>query len=129
VLLSATAIILSEAEAPVKLIGFLLILLFLCPRLIDLKSACLLEHEINEDIWTYCSSKGKVTNGKLISAGYRSSSLLVIVIQSLDGVYHYYPVWADQLSPSDFSYLHLQLYLKPAVPAPRRIQALLKSWI
>ena len=128
-LLSISAILIAPTAIFLQFIGILSILIFVYRRLTGSKSVCFFEHEIDRELWTYCSPRGNYATGNLISEGYRSSWLLVIVIQSSDTVYHYCPVWVDQLRESDFSYLHLQLYLKPATPTPRPFQAVLKSWI
>jgi hypothetical protein len=66
-----------------------------------------------------------VVTGKHICAGYRSSFVVIFVIQLEDTQYHYCPIWRDQISSLEFSYLHHQLLFNTTAPQRRRLKAAL----
>lgn len=55
------------------------------------------------------STEDTVIKGSLVEAGYRNTRLVILAIQCQQGRLHRIPVWADQLSGPEFSYLHMQL--------------------
>ena len=51
----------------------------------------------------------KLANGNLVAAGYRSAGFVVLAIQESTGRIRRVPIWRDQVSQAQFSYLHQQL--------------------
>lgn len=75
--------------------------------------------------WLFQTEGSLPVNGALIQAGYRSAALVVLVLQSSDNRWHRIPIWADSVSASQFSYLHVQLAFNANVPQTRSIRQLL----
>ncbi len=64
-------------------------------------------------------------SGKLISGGYRSGALLVIVIQLEDTQHYRVAIWRDQVEPLQFSFLHYQL----AYGTEQAVRRTSQAWI
>ena len=88
-----------------------------------------LSHDANEKSWSLSRPNHATITGPLIGVGYRSSWLLILVIQSENTRYHYCPIWVDQLSGSDFSYLHYQLLFNTSTPIKRDLKSVLSGII
>jgi len=127
--LSITAINMADIALVLQLISSLSFLFYLWLRVFRTSKLSHLEHRIEDNEWSCLYSASHVIHGKLICAGYRSAFLVIIVLQSDDGVFHYCPVWVDQLDKSDFSYLHLQLQFNHVSVTRRSLHAVIKSWI
>ncbi|MGQ7844086.1 protein YgfX [Granulosicoccus sp. 3-233] len=59
--------------------------------------------------WKIESADQRQLSGQLVKAGYRSARLLILTIQTEDDRLHRYPIWCDQLTGREFSYLQQQL--------------------
>ena len=79
----------------------------------------LLSH--SDDGWALRSRRpAQCLSGSLVQAGYRSSWLIILAIQSDDTALHRVTIWRDQVSSRQFSYLHQQLAFAAEPPARRR---------
>lgn len=120
--MSVLAVLSMEAHSAVRFGCACLVLAFAVYQLKNRPHLVRLTHDSNEDIWVLTTSNQSKAAGKLICVGYRSSFLVILVIQNEDTQYHYCPVWVDQLSGSDFSYLHQQLLFNTSAPESRNLK-------
>ncbi|MFK7893696.1 MAG: hypothetical protein AB8B63_22960 [Granulosicoccus sp.] len=79
------------------------------------------------EYWSISSDTAKTVTGRLITAGYRSANLLVLVLQTDSGQWHRIPVWTDSLSASHFSYLNCQMAYNSSAPESRANEFLI-AW-
>jgi hypothetical protein len=86
-----------------------------------------LAHDSSDGIWRLNCSGKQEAKGKLICAGYQSACLVILVIQQEDTRYQYCSVWQDQISSSDFSYLHHQMLFNTSVPQRQPLKRLLAA--
>jgi hypothetical protein len=89
------------------------------------------EHEHpDEHLWQlHSESHNETVYGTLIQAGYRSAGLVIVVLQSEDTQWHRVPVWADSVTPEQFSHLHFQIAFGAHPPKRRNLGALLRSLV
>ncbi|MBX2880046.1 MAG: hypothetical protein KTR32_08955 [Granulosicoccus sp.] len=79
-------------------------------------------------VWTMATGNGDhPVQGVLIQRGYRSTILLILVVQSANSQWHRIPIWVDAVSGSQFSFLHYQLIFNTQTPQPRTFRAVLHS--
>ncbi|MDB4222233.1 hypothetical protein N9850_00555 [Granulosicoccus sp.] len=79
-------------------------------------------HDSSEGVWRLNCSGKQEAKGKLICAGYQSACLVILVIQQENTRYQYFPVWQDQISSSDFSYLQHQMLFNTSVPSRQSLK-------
>jgi len=110
-LLSLLAILLCTFSTLLKivLIALLTVALFQSIKRASATSITHIIHDSNNDRWYLEADGTALKQGNLITQGYRSALLVVIVIQSDDLSLVHVPIWQDQVSKQAFSYLHYHL--------------------
>ncbi len=117
--LSLTALVITPLPALPKLLGCLAVLALVYRRATDPYRQAIIEHDSDAEIWTVAAWHRTPVTGKLVFAGYRSATMVVLAIQTEDYRCHRLAVWQDQLPTDCFSYLHFQLQFNTQRSASR----------
>lgn len=87
----------------------LIIALRLVYQLRQAKIPVTIVYNKNDDRWNIKRAGKSIREGELINIGYRSAAVVVMGIQTSDSIIHRIAVWADQVSITEFSYLHCHM--------------------
>jgi hypothetical protein len=112
--LSSLSVLISQLPLPVQLALCVLVISGVLVQYRAINRSFRLSHVCGEDNsnnqWIVQRQGSTVIEGPLVSNGYRSAYLLVMVIASSENKARFrIPVWSDSVSAKQFSYLNAQI--------------------